>query len=151
VQVQRRIFWALPVLAFLAAVLIFIIVQFDPERSKSVLGWLGADFYYPRWVVYVGDHTMMWSTGIADCAIAVACLVISVCFWRRRRAQITFNSESIVLFSYVFLSVGLTHAVITFAFYSGVYLLDLMVRSAAAAMCIVTSGYVARALLRPYE
>lgn len=146
-KVQRRIYWALPVLGLLAAVLSFVVTQVDPERSHSAAGWLGADLYYPRWIVYVGDRVMMWTTGVADIAIATGCLIMAYSFWMHRRDQIHFNRESIVLLSALFLSVGLTHLVVTLTFLSGVYLLDLLVRSSAAAMCLVTSGFVARSLL----
>lgn len=146
-RVQRRIYWTLPVLGLLAAVLIFLVTQTDPERTHSAAGWLGGDAYYPRWIVYDSDRVMMWLTGLADCAIAAGCGLISYSFWNHRRDQVHFNPESIILFTFMFLSVGLTHLVVTLTFVSGVYLLDLLVRSSAAAMCLVTSAFVSKSLL----
>lgn len=148
-RVTRRVYWTIPVLAVVAIALIVVASNQDPWREPTILGWLGADAYYPRWILFIGDRTMMTVATLADGSIFAACLVIAWSFWKNRNHVIRFNHESMILYAALFLSVGLTHLVVTFTLFSGVYLLDLLVRSAAASLCAVTAGFTVRALLWP--
>lgn len=148
-KVQRRISWTIPVLIIVASILIFAVDRHDPWRTHTLLGWFGADIYYPRWIVYIGDKTMMGLTTVADWLIAAGCGAISYSFYANRNAVIRFNHESSLLLSSTLASIGLTHLVVTATMLSGIYLLDLLVRSAAASLTTVTAVFTVRALLWP--
>lgn len=148
-KVQRRISWTIPVLIVVASILIFAVDRHDPWRTHTLLGWLGADVYYPRWIVFIGDRTMMGLSIAADWSIAAGCGAISYSFYANRNAVIRFNHESSLLLSSTLAAIGLTHVVVTATMFSGVYLLDLLVRSAAASLTAVTAVFTVRALLRP--
>jgi hypothetical protein len=148
-RVQRRISWTIPVLIVVAAILITVTFRHDPWRSHTVLGWLGADVYYPRWIVYIGDWVMMALTTVADWFIAGGCVAIAFSFYENRNAVIRLNYESTILLSSTFVSIGAAHLVVTATMFSGIYLLDLLVRSAAASLTVVTAIFTVRALLWP--
>lgn len=150
-KVQRRISWIIPVLIVVAGILIFATYRHDPWRTHTLLGWLGADVYYPRWIVYIGDKTMMGLSLMADWGITVGCSAIAWSFFLNRDAVIRLNHESSLLLSSTLAAIGLTHLVATATMFSGIFLLDLLVRSAAASLTIVTAVFTVRALLWPHK
>jgi hypothetical protein len=150
-RVQRRIYWTLPVLAIVAAVLIAATLRHDPWRPDTILGWLGADIYYPRWILFLGDWMMMGLSLLADFCISLGCSIIALSFWLNRPHFVRLNHESMVLYAAVFLSLSVTHLIVMETMFSGVYLLDLMIRSAAASLCMVTAFFTARSLLWPHR
>jgi len=150
-RIQRRIYWTLPVLGIVAGSLVIALVTKDPEpwRENTLTGWLGADAYYPRRLVFLGDWVMLWLSMLADFSIGVGTALMALSFWLRRRLVIRFNPESSILFAAVFGSVAATHIVVLWTMFVGVYLLDLLVRSAAGSLCMVTAIFTVRALVWP--
>jgi hypothetical protein len=150
-RVQRRIYWTLPVLAIVAAVLVFVTFRHDPWRDGTLTGWFGADIYYPRWILFLGDGMMMSLSLLADLCIGFGCGMIAVSFWVNRANLVRLNHESMVLYAAVFFSLSITHLVVMGTMFSGIFLLDLMIRSAAASLCMVTAFFTARFLLWPHR
>lgn len=145
--VRRRVFQFIPFIAIVVAVVSSRIIQHDPWRSNSFLGWLGADVYYPRYLSLLGDWVMVYCSLAADVGIAAGCGLIAYSYWVHRSDSIQLNSEAVRLIGGSIGLVGLTHLVNAATMYSGVFLLDLLVRSSAAAACCVTALYTAQALL----
>ena len=145
--VRRRVFQTIPIIILVAIILASRIVHHDPWRSNSLLGWLGADVYYPRYLSLLGDWVMVYCSVAADLGIAAGCALIAYSYWVHRLHSIQLNSEAVRLISGSVGLLGATHLVNVATMYSGIFLLDLLVRSSAAAACCVTALYTAKALL----
>jgi hypothetical protein len=146
-RTRRRVYAAIPFLAVVGGVLVSRIVHHDPWRSNSLLGWLGADVYYPRYLALLGDWVMVWTQLATDFGIVVGCGLIAYAHWIHRNHSVQLNPEAIRLIGASFGLLAATHLVNMVTMQSGIYLLDIMVRSSAAAACCVTAAYTARALL----
>jgi hypothetical protein len=146
-RTQRRVLLAIPFLAVVTGVAVSRIVHHDPWRSNSLLGWLGADVYYPRYLSLLGDWVMVWIQLTTDCGVVIGCGLIAYAYWIHRNHSVQLNPEAVRLIGASFGLLALTHLVNMVTMQSGIYLLDIMVRSSAAAACCVTAAYTAKALL----
>jgi hypothetical protein len=147
VLIQRRVLQTLPIIVIATIVGSLRIVHNDPWRSNTVLGWLGSDVYYPRNLLFAGDEFMSVMSEVADMGIWAGCCLTALAYLLHRRHSLSLNPDAVKLIGVSFGAVGLTHLVNVFTMYSGIYLLDLVVRSSAAAACCVTAAYTARELL----
>jgi len=145
--VRRRVFQTIPILIALTLVVAWRIVGEDPWRTNTLLGWLGADVYYPRRLSFLGDGVMVALSIMADAGITIGCGLIAYCYWIYRNHSIQLSSEAIRLIAGSFALLGATHLANMATMFAGVYLLDLLIRSSATAACCVTAAYTARALL----
>lgn len=146
-RTARRVYWAIPFLAIVTGAIASRIIHHDPWRTNTVLGWLGADVYYQRSLSLLGDYVMIALSLTADFGIAVGCGIIAFSYWIHRKESLQLNHEALILTGASFALLALTHVINIATMYSGVYLLDLLVRSSAAAACCVTAFYTAKALL----
>jgi hypothetical protein len=146
-RTRRRVYAAIPFLAVVVGVVVSRIVHHDPWRSNSLLGWLGADVYYPRYLALLGDWVMVWVQLSTDFGIVVGCGLIAYAYWIHRNHSVQLNPEAVRLSGVSFGLLALAHMVNMITMQTGIYLLDIMVRSSAAAACCVTAAYTARALL----
>src|SRR5215213_4605207 len=146
-RTTRLVYWTIPLLAVVTGVIVTRIIHHDPWRTGSFLGWLGADVYYERSLSLLGDYVMVTLSLTADFGITVGCGVIAFSYWIHRKHSLQLNHEALILIGASFGLLSLTHAVNMITMYSGVYLLDLLVRSSAAAACCVMAFYTAKALL----
>jgi hypothetical protein len=147
VIVRRRVLQILPVIVAATIVGVTRIVHNDPWRSNTILGWLGADVYYPRQLAFASDSVMVALSAIADAGIFAGCCLIALSYLIHRKRSLSLNPDAVNLVGASFGLVGLTHLVNLLTMYSGIYLLDLVTRSSAAAACCVTAIYTARELL----
>lgn len=146
-RTQRHVYMAIPFLVIVTGVIAARIIHHDPWRTNSVLGWMGADVYYPRSLSLLGDWVMVTLSLAADFGIAAGCGLIAFSYWVHRNHSLQLNHEALILIGASFGLLGLTHLVNMATMYSGIYLLDLLFRSSAAAACCVTALYTAKALL----
>jgi hypothetical protein len=146
-RTARRVYWTIPFLVLVTVATATRIIHHDPWRSNSVLGWMGADVYYARNLSLLGDLVMITLSLVADLGIAVGCGLIAFSYWVHRTHSVQLNHEALMLIGASFGLLALTHLVNMITMFSGVYLLDLLVRSSAAAACCVTAFYTAKALL----
>jgi hypothetical protein len=143
----RRVYLAIPIILAVTIVLAARIIHHDPWRANSLLGWMGADVYYPRYLSLLGDWVMVTLSLVTDFGITIGCGIIALSYWIHRTHSLQLNKEAIRMIGASFGLLALTHLLNMVTMVSGVYLLDLLVRSSAAAACCVTGAYTAMALL----
>jgi hypothetical protein len=148
-RTTRRAYLAIPIILAITIVLAARVVHHDPWRANSVLGWMGADVYYPRNLSLIGDWVMVTLSLVADFGITAGCGIIAFSYWVHRTHSLQLNREAIRMIGASFGLVALTHLVNMATMVVGIYLLDLLIRSSAAAACCVTAAYTAMALLSP--
>jgi hypothetical protein len=146
-RTARRVYWTVPFLVVVTGVIVSRIIHHDPWRTNSVLGWMGADVYSPRSLSLLGDWVMVALSLVADFGISVGCGLIAFSYWVHRNHALQLNHEALMLIGASFGLLALTHLVNMVTMYSGIYLLDLLVRASAGAACCVTALYTAKALL----
>jgi hypothetical protein len=146
-KVVRRVYLAVPIILAVTIVLASRVIHHDPWHANSILGWMGADIYYPRSLSLLGDWVMVGLSLWADFWIVLGCGIITFSYWVHRNHSLQLNPEAIRLVGGSFGLLGATHLLNMATMFSGIYLVDLMVRSSAAAACCVTAAYTAKALL----
>jgi hypothetical protein len=146
-RTRKRVYWTIPFLAVVTFVIASRIIHHDPWRSNTIVGWLGADVYYPRNLSLIGDGVMVALSLTADLGITVGCGLIAFAYWVHRDHSLQLNPEALRLIGASFGLMAATHLVNVATMYSGIYLLDLLTRASAAAACCVTAIYTAKALL----
>ena len=146
-MVQRRVFQILPIVVAATIVGVIRVVHNDPWRSNTLLGWLGADVYYPRELSFASDRVMVGLSLVADAGIVLGCCLIALSYLVHRRHSLSLNPDAVKLIGGSFGLVGLTHLTNLATMFTGIYLADLVLRSSAAAVCCVTAAYTTRELL----
>jgi hypothetical protein len=143
----RRVYLAIPILLVFTVVIAARIIHHDPWRANSFLGWMGADVYYPRNLSLLGDWVMVTLSLTADFGIVVGCGLIAYSYWVHQTHSLQLNPEALRVIGASFGLLALTHLANMATMFTGIYLLDLLVRSSAAAMCCVMGVFTAMALL----
>jgi hypothetical protein len=146
-QTTRRVYLAIPIILAVTVVIAVRVIHHDPWRANNILGWIGADVYYPRSLSFAGDWVMVALSLVGDLGIAASCGIITFCYWVHRNHSLQLNPEALRLIGASFGLLSATHLMNMVTMFSGIYLLDLLVRSSAAAACCVTAVFTAKALL----